>query len=252
MIIDRPYEKDYPGLQALWKEAFSDTDSFIHTFWEFGFSPNRCRCISVNGSVVSALYWFDAEIGGEKAAYLYAVATKNICRNQGLCRKLLEDTHLHLQSLGYAFAVLVPGTASLFDYYEKLGYRCFGGVRKALISASSTPVPLQEISPESYFSLSKGKYPENSVILGLHALQFLGRWGQFYQGENCLLAAAKDGQTLYVQAFWGDLGTAPAVLKALGCKDGHFITLGGTEPYAMYYPLTPNTAPPAAFITDLA
>lgn len=252
MIIDRPNEKDYPDLQTLWKEAFSDTDSFISAFWESGFSPDRCRCISEGGTVLSALYWFDGEINGEKAAYLYAIATKDAFRKQGLCRKLLENTHTHLKSLGYTTAVLVPATVSLFDYYEKLGYRRFGGVRKALITSGSTPAPLREISPETYFALARKEHPEDSVILQLPALQFFAKWGHFYEGDNCLLAAAKDECTLHVQAFWGDISAAPAVLKALGCKDGHFITLGGTEPYAMYYPLTPNAPPPAAFITDLA
>ncbi len=252
MIIDRPSPADYPALKALWKEAFSDTDPFIALFWESGFSPQRCRCILDGGAVVSALYWFDAEKDGEKVAYLYAVATKESRRKEGLCRRLLADTHTHLASLGYTTAVLVPGAAALFDYYEALGYRRFGGVGRASVCAGEASIPLQEISAQTYLALTKKLHPPGSVLLQLPALQFFAKWGSFYRGESCLLAAAKDENTLYVQAFWGDLQAAPAALKTLGCAQGHFLFLGGTEPYGMYYPLVPEDTPPAAFIMDLA
>ena len=57
MIIDNPTNTE--PLRRLWKQAFGDTDSFLNSFFTFGFSPDRCRQITVDGNVAAALYWFD-------------------------------------------------------------------------------------------------------------------------------------------------------------------------------------------------
>ena len=45
MIFESPDRGRIPALRALWKEAFGDTDLFLDGFFEYGFSPNRCRCV---------------------------------------------------------------------------------------------------------------------------------------------------------------------------------------------------------------
>ena len=63
------------GLKKLWKTVFGDSDSFIDTFFQIAFSPDRCRFTEENGEIICALYWFDCEYDGGKLAYIYAVAT---------------------------------------------------------------------------------------------------------------------------------------------------------------------------------
>ena len=128
MTIDYPSENAIPQLRSLWKEAFGDEDSFLDVFFGTGFSPDRCRCIPLNGEIAAALYWFDCSWEGGPLAYLYAVATCKQYRGQGLCRKLMANTHEHLKYLGYTGAVLVPGEPSLFDFYSNMGYTAFGSV----------------------------------------------------------------------------------------------------------------------------
>ena len=123
MIIDNPSEKDFPSLLNLWKEAFGDSDEFINTFKETAFSTKRSRVIKKDDEVLAALYWFDCTVYGRPIAYIYAVATLKAYRGQGLCKRLMIDTHTHLKNSGYEGAILVPGSKELFEFYKNLGYK---------------------------------------------------------------------------------------------------------------------------------
>ena len=92
MRIDYPAPSHIPGLKALWKASFDDTDEELERFFRLCFSPERCRCVDVAGQAAAALYWFDTRLGKQRFAYLYAVATHPDYRNRGLCRALMEDT----------------------------------------------------------------------------------------------------------------------------------------------------------------
>ena len=91
MRCDYPTAAQIPGLRALWKEAFEDTDLFLDAFFDRGFHPRRCRCITEQGAVLAALYWFEVNCGRQKYAYLYAVATAKSHRGRGLFGILLEN-----------------------------------------------------------------------------------------------------------------------------------------------------------------
>ena len=102
MTIKQPAVDHIPALRLLWKEAFGDSDAFLDGFFRTGFDAARCRCTE---DVAAALYWFDCTWKGKKLAYVYAVATAEASRCRGLCRMLMEDTHRHLETLGYAGAI---------------------------------------------------------------------------------------------------------------------------------------------------
>ena len=122
MTINAPAPEQIPQLRRLWQQAFGDTDEFLEDFFCVAFSEERCATTEEDGKIAAMLYWFDCAWEGKKVAYIYAVATDEAYRNRGLCRALMESTHEKLQSLGYAGAVLVPGSLSLFSLYKKLGY----------------------------------------------------------------------------------------------------------------------------------
>ena len=118
---------DISALRKIWKDSFGDPDDVLDAFFATGFSPERCRFIRQEGQIVSALYWFDCSLEGQKIAYLYALATDPAHRGKGLARQLLTETHDRLRDRGYAGALLVPGERELFQFYEKIGYT--GGIR---------------------------------------------------------------------------------------------------------------------------
>lgn len=247
MIIDRPQPGDVPMLRRLWQQAFGDTDDFLDSFFAVGFSPDRCRCLWLDGSLAAALYWFDCSWEGKPVAYLYAVATDEKYRGRGLCRALLEDTHRHLEEQGYAASVLVPGSKELFGLYEKLGYQNFGAVREFSCEAGNSPLPLQKLTAAEYARQRRKLLPAGAILQEGTLLAFLDTQAEFYAGETFLLAATVTQGMLTAQEFLGEAEAAPGILAALGISKGHFRTPGNEKSFAMFCPLQKHAKTPAYF-----
>lgn len=243
MTIDAPLSHEIPALRQLWKEAFADSDSFLDTFFAIAYSPARCRRILINGTAAAALYWFDCDFQGRKLAYLYAVATGKAFQGQGLCRRLMEDTHRHLKALGYAGALLVPGSKALFAMYEKLGYRTCSEV-DLLTCPAAGPVPaFRRVSREEYTAARRALLPPEGVFQEGISIVFLESQADLYAGEGFLLAARKEEDLLTGLELLGDPTAAPGIVTALGCREGRFRVPGTGIPFAMYCPLLPGPAP---------
>ena len=237
MTIKASESTQIPALRRLWQQAFGDTDLFLDAFFDTAFSPDRCRCVILDGQPAAVLYWFDCHLEDRRFAYLYAVATAPAHRNRGLCRALLEDTHRHLRAAGYAGAVLVPGEASLFRFYERAGYRIFSSVNEFTRKASGKPVVLQPVSSESYGALRRTMLPAGALLQEGETLAFLSRFSRFYTGSGFLLAATLEDRTLTVHEYLGDPALAPHIVSALGADLGRFRCPGTQKPFAMLCPL---------------
>ena len=246
MIIKSPEDRHIPNLRQLWQQAFGDTAAFLDGFFATGFAPDRCRCVLWEDRVLAAHYWFDCTWHGKKIAYLYAVATDEACRGQGLCRALVENTHLHLKLQGYAGTVLVPGTPSLAAMYEKLGYQTFLWAQKQEISAG-VPLPLTRISAAEYNAARNARLPENAVSHSAEAIAFLATYCDFYKGPDFLLAAAKEENTLHIQEYLGDPDKLPGITAALDAKTATLRLPGGSTPFGMFHSLTGSTQTPTWF-----
>lgn len=235
-----------PALRSLWKEAFGDTDAFLDSFFSTAFAPERSRCIFMDDSPAAALYWFDCRLAGEKIAYLYAVATASASRGQGLCRALMDDVHQHLRALGYAGAVLVPGEASLFKMYEKMGYQVCSHVAEVSCEAGN-PLPLREIPAEEYAMLRRELLRAGGVVQEGENLTFLQEQCKLYAGEGFLLAADPGGEALRGVELLGDARLAPGIVAALGKSAGSFRAPGNDRPFAMFLPLQEHAPAPKYF-----
>lgn len=243
MRFDYPQRDQIGDLRHLWKQAFGDEDAFLDAFFERGFSDQRCRCAIENGRLAAALYWFDCEYQGAKLAYLYAVATDTAFRRQGVCRALMEDTHRLLKAQGYAGALLVPGTTSLAEVYRPMGYRYCTHIREFFCTAAPEPVFLRPIDAGEYARLRRVMLPAGALVQEGEALAFLATQAGFYAGHHFLMAARKEGNTLFALELLGDVSAAPGILRALGAAQGRFRTAGGERNFAMYLPFESVPAP---------
>lgn len=244
MIIDFPKSHHIPALRKLWKQAFGDKDTFLDNFFRTGFSFDRCRCIFQEDQPVSVLYWFDCTWEDQKLAYLYAVATDKAYQGRGLCRQLMDDTHNRLSQLGYRGTVLVPGSESLFSFYDKMGYLPCSPVRKFSCEAGEA-IYVQKISGAEYARLRKNYLPQGSILQEEELLSFLESFADFYKGETCLFCGTSDQGSFHAQEFLGDSLTAPGVLSALTLQKGDFRTPGQGNDLAMFYPFFPTEKRPA-------
>lgn len=246
MIIDAPKVHHIPVLRALWKQAFGDTDAFLDSFFTLAFSPGRCRCAMAGDAITAALYWFDCTWEGKRLAYLYAVATDKEHRGQGLCRRLMNNTHAHLKSLGYHGCILVPGSPGLFGMYEKMGYKTCSYIRE-FTCAADTPVSLRQLTAEEYAVLRRQYLPLGGALQEEETLALLQTQAAFYTGDRCLFVCSPEDGKLAVSELLGDESAAGGIIAALGCTEGKFRVPGKEKPFAMYRSLTDDPAMPLYF-----
>lgn len=237
MNIDHPTAAQIPRLRQLWKEAFGDSDAFLDTFFATAFAPERCLCMTVEKEPAAAAYWFACG----QYAYIYAVATAKTHRGRGYCHALMASIHALLQAQGYAGCIVVPGEESLRQFYAQMGYRDFGGITEFPCTAAA-PVSLRKIDTVEFAALRRTYLPIGSVVQEGENLAFLSQWADFYAGENFLLAATREGDTLRGLELLGSANAAPGILAALGASSGTFRIPGGA-PFAMYQPLVEKNAP---------
>lgn len=236
MTINAPEKQDLSALRSLWKEAFKDSDAFLDIFFEKGFSFDRCRLLKKGGNVAAALYWFDCQWENKKVAYLYAIATKKAFQGQGLCRKLMADTHKHLKNLGYAGAALVPANEGLFSLYQKLGYESFCPMDTMVLQPEENQITLSPIDATTYGTLRRKLLPAGAILQEGATLAFLEGFAQFYQLDSGIACAVKEAGTLYIQEYLADPKQIPALTFALKAEKAH-LRLWGKTNCAMYLPL---------------
>lgn len=234
-----------PSLWDIWKENFHDTQEFLNDFKKTGFSRERCRVLSVDQKVLAALYWFDCSYGGKRIAYLYAVATKKEYQGKGLCHRLMEDTHVHLERLGYEGVLLVPGSTELFGFYQSMGYEICSTIgeitcntdrvnTEVICDSAREKIQIRTVTPQEYGKLRRSYLPEGGVIQEKENLNFLKCQAKLYAGADFILAAREEENILFGVEFLGDVSFIPEILCALGYAKGVFRIPGGTNPFAMY------------------
>lgn len=239
MIIKHPSQGDIPALRKLWQEAFGDEDAYLDAFFATAF--DRGRCLRA-GNGEAACYWLDCACRGQKIAYLYAVATAERSRGQGLCRRLLEETKKALKNQDYAGILLVPGSECLRRMYQKLGFETATAIRELSLPASA-PIPLQSLTLTQYCALRAPMLPEGAVIEGGEMMAFLATRGEFYRQGDTICACIREGSHLYIPELLGNSALASSIAAALGCAHVTLRTPGRGTPFAMYCPLSDTPAP---------
>ena len=240
-----PWQEHIPALRKLWQEAFGDSDAFLDGFFSTAFAPERCLCIRQGEEMLSAAYWLDVQLPEGKGAYIYAVATAKQHRGKGLATVLLQEIHGLLVRRGYDAAILVPGEPALAQFYGKMGYEFCGGIRECSALAKSPGVALRKIDAEEFGYLRRQYLPAGSVIQEGESLTFLETYAALYSGDDFILAAYQEEDTVSGLELLGNGEKAGQILYTLGAKQGSFRMPGG-ENFAMWLPLK-AVAEPAYF-----
>ena len=247
MNIDYPSESQLPQLRQLWKAAFGDEEDFLDAFYSLAYSPDRCRCLTLDGSIAAALYWFETSFQGARFAYIYGVATNPEYRGQGLCRTLMEDVREILKSQGFDGIILYPATESLSRMYAKMGYTHWTSVSEFTSAAGEEAEPLLLVGKEEYAALRRMLLPEGSMIQETEDLDLLASQAAFFSGSGILAAVTVLDGKLHCHELLGNLTAAPGIVRSLGCETGFFRTPGGEKPFAMGISLTKNCPIPSYF-----
>ena len=247
MNFEHPSPELIPQLLKLWKEVFGEYNGFWELFLDTAFQPDHCRCITENGKVTAGLYWFDCSCGQDKIAYIYAVVTDPAHRGRGLCRKLMANVHDLLAQQGYNSVMLVPADEGLREMYCKMGYETCTSISEISCTAADLAVEIRNVSPEEYAALRRKLLPESGVLQEGNNLTFLAAQTQLFAGEDFLLAAWLEEDTLHGTELLGNTSAAPGILRALGCKNGKFQIPGNEKAFAMIHKLHETAVMPKYF-----
>ncbi|MCC8076166.1 MAG: GNAT family N-acetyltransferase [Clostridiales bacterium] len=196
-------------LARLWKICFGDTDDYIAHYFSTYYRPDRALVLEDGGKLRSMLLTFpNVLVTGEgkevPACYIYAFCTAPEAQSQGYGRRLLAWAEEQAARQGIQLAVMVPGEASLFDFYETLGYRTVFFHREQIFTqtgpADCIPVPCdgaayaarREALLEGTFHMA---YP--SEVLEYQRSLCRRTGGDLFLWEDGLAAVETDGATLY-------------------------------------------------------
>ena len=188
-------------LRSLWQEAFGDPEAFMDDFFSVAYDESRCRTVRKDGKTVSALYWFDVDMGTQRLAYLYGVATLNAYRGQGIAAYLIEKTCKELQEKGYSGVLLVPGSARLFEYYRRLSFFTCTTIAQCDCPAEGKTL-LRPVSAEEYATLRRQLLPDRGV-----------------EQEGAFLELLQRQHGLFAGVFGGSAG-AGCCCGWSGCENG--------------------------------
>ena len=230
MKIDHPTTEMLPQLRQLWQNTFGDSDALLDIFFSTAFSPMRSMCLWAEGQLAAAAYWLDCQVGQQKAAYIYAVATAAPFRMRGFCRTLMKNIHTVLAHQGYSSSLLVPSDSGLRQMYRTMGYADFGGIREFTCHAATPAIPLRQIHKEAFSALRRQYLPENAVLQEGHTLELLDQVAHFYAGTDFLLTVSREESRIL--EFLGNTERIPGILLSLGMTSAHIRT-PGTEAFAM-------------------
>ena len=221
---------DRSALTELWREAFGDDREFIDGFFRTAYAPERSLGAFREGRPAGMLYWFDCALGTDRIAYVYAVATAEAFRGQGIATALMERLHRLLRERGYAGAVLCPGSGELFRFYGRMGY-ANGGARRERRWDAGAPVDIIALSREEYALLRASMLPEGGIRQEGENLAFLELWCRFYAGQDFCAAVSREGS--YCPEYLGDEKRIPGLLGALGMEQARVRTPGEESPCVM-------------------
>lgn len=241
MIIRHPETKDVCPLKKLWKETFNDSENFIDSFFNISYSENRSMIVEKDGKITSMLFWFDCNFKGNKVAYIYAVATSQDFRKQGLCNSLMEALHSHLKASDYVGACLVPASDNLFNFYAKMGYiKCIYN-SELTVMPTEGKLDIKKVSAEEYIKLRKDFLPLNAITQ--NDIDFLNLQVEFFKGKDFVFSSRKENNELFVPEFWGNKNIQPIIVFCQNAKKGIFRSYGTEKPFAMFLPFNETELP---------
>ncbi|MGN0560322.1 MAG: GNAT family N-acetyltransferase [Candidatus Fimenecus sp.] len=127
MLLRTAKLEDKPALYALWAQAFGDSKDIIDAFFHLCYAPENTLVAETDGQVRAALYLLENQLQtGEntyRAAYIYAAATEQSYRKNGLMSALLQYAAETAAQRQIDFLFLTPAEDGLFRYYGKRGFQ---------------------------------------------------------------------------------------------------------------------------------
>jgi len=141
-MIEHPSHKDESELRSIWKDVFHDSDGAIDLFFRNTYSKDSTLIYRDGGTIGSMIFFpeYNLKHGSQlsKLGYLCGAATLPEYRNKGIMGQLLTRSVEIMKRRGHEYAALIPASDSLYNYYERFGFRDFFYRKKYSVERSDS------------------------------------------------------------------------------------------------------------------
>lgn len=204
----------YDACRALYDAAFpGEPETFTKAMFDRYF-PHCLRVIREGDQPTAMLFSIPYPLvtasGVTEAHYLYAVATHPDHRGKGLARRLLQE-----EAARYP-VFLRPMTPSLFDFYEKVGFRPLSPLGIRAGEAAPNGEGCRLLTPQEYLDRRDAIAPLPHCRPTLDFLSLYAHDGGFVETEGALALYEKSGEAILFKEYWGDPVFAPRMAAFLG------------------------------------
>ena len=218
-------------MYSLWQSCFGDDRETIDMFFKNSFSYENAVICTDKAEVVSQLFLLPEKLSlGEKeyfAYYIYAAATAESYRKQGIMGSLLEFTSALAADRKADYLFLVPATEKLFDYYEKFGfYKALYAEKTVLKLTGGEPLDIKSTEPSD---IKKAALKREKLLKGVNRVvwreneiklfsDFLGDDGKIVFGDDFYVSYSPAENGVFVTELLceGTYENALDVLKKTG------------------------------------
>ena len=226
-------------MYSLWQSCFGDDGETIEKFFKNSFSYENAVICTDKAEVVSQLFLLPEKLSlGEKeyfAYYIYAAATAESYRKQGIMGSLLKFTSALAADRKADYLFLVPATEKLFDYYEKFGfYKALYAEKTVFKLAGGEPLDIKSTEPSD---IKKAALKREKLLKGVNRVvwreneiklfsDFLGDDGKIVFGDDFYVSysPAENGVFVTELLSGGTYENALDVLKKTG-KNTFFVSV---------------------------
>lgn len=218
-------------MYSLWQSCFGDDRETIDMFFKNSFSYGNAVICTDKAEVVSQLFLLPEKLSlGEKeyfAYYIYAAATAESYRKQGIMGSLLEFTSALAADRKADYLFLVPATEKLFDYYEKFDfYKALYAEKTVFKLAGGEPLDIKSTEPSD---IKKAALKREKLLKGVNRVvwreneiklfsDFLGDDGKIVFGDDFYVSYSPAENGVFVTELLceGTYENALDVLKKTG------------------------------------
>lgn len=218
-------------MYSLWQSCFGDDRETIDMFFKNSFSYENAVICTDKAEVVSQLFLLPEKLslGGKEyfAYYIYAAATAESYRKQGIMGSLLEFTSALAADRKADYLFLVPATEKLFDYYEKFGfYKALYAEKTVFKLAGGESLDIKSTEPSD---IKKAALKREKLLKGVNRVvwreneiklfsDFLGDDGKIVFGDDFYVSysPAENGVFVTELLCGGTYENALDVLKKTG------------------------------------
>ncbi len=163
MMIGFAEKTDFNNIISLWNKVFGDNEAVIREYLERFY--DRVLFYKDGDELLGMLSLLPISVKNRMGYYVYAVATDEKHRGEGIATKLIEYAK-DLCSKD-EFLILVPASNSLIEFYERFGFygiSCVAKKQDFKNDKITKSLPVTEISPTEFLILRKGFFQDKSFF----------------------------------------------------------------------------------------